>query len=202
VPSEIQQNRYDQLIRRVAGIVGPGSKVAEALTELFPTFEVENVPGELLALGGTKLCCGAARNAAVAGQKTRIQLFNPVDSGHIITVTHVAVFAEAVSEFVNHAVRQIPLTTITSLERFRDGRFPTPGRPVGQIRLEFSVAQTDPDQILSIVNTTTLFLDDPNSLAVLPPGSGYEFGCQTNNISLVTAFRWRERPAEQSELNF
>ncbi len=45
---ELQQNRYDQLIRRVGGIIGPGSKVVEALGELFPVIDVENVPGELL----------------------------------------------------------------------------------------------------------------------------------------------------------
>ena len=198
---EVQQTRWDRTIRRVSGSIGPGSRLGETLGELFPTMDVELVPGELLALGGTKLCCGMAESNNIAAQTSRVQLFNPLDSGNIITVTHVSVFAETVLVFINHAVRQIALANDTSFNRFRDGRFPTPNRPVGQIRIENSVAQTDPDQQFSVNNTVTRFLEDVNGLAVLPPGSGYEFGTGSNNIAVSVSFRWRERPAEESELS-
>ena len=50
---EVQQNRWDQLIRRVSGSIGPGSRVSETLSELLPVMDVERVPGELLRLMGT-----------------------------------------------------------------------------------------------------------------------------------------------------
>jgi len=200
VTFEVQQTRWDRIVRRVSGSIGPGSRVGETLGELFPTLDIELVPGELLALGGTKLCIGAAIVTNVALMTSRAQIFNPVDSGNIITITAVELTSNP-TQIVNYAVRQIALTTVTALERFRDGRFPTPERPVGQVRTENSVAQTDPDGITVANNVEPVSLTDPNGLAVLPPGSGYEFGSAAVNTDMRVTFRWRERPAEESELS-
>jgi len=197
---EVQQTRWDRLIRRVSGSIGPGSRVSETLSELFPMVDVERVPGELLALGGTKLCIGSAIVIAVVGETSRIQLFNPIDSGNIISVTFVGLSTNA-SLDCNFAVRNFPLTTETALERYRDSRFPAPQRPVGQIRIANTVAQTDPDGILRLANNLFVQIVDPNELAILIPGSGYEFGTATQNVPLRCSFRWRERPAEESELS-
>jgi len=197
---EVQQTRWDRLIRRVSGSIGPGSRVSETLSELFPTLDVETMPGELLALGGTKLCIGSATLLGIAAQTSRIQLFNPPDSGNIITVTTVTVSTN-IALFVNYAVRQIAIGTPTAFERFRDGRFPTPQRPVGEIRTLSAAPQTDGDGILRALANEDSLLDDPNDLAVLPPGSGFEFGTAGLNARLTVSFRWRERPAEESELS-
>ena len=85
--TELQQNRYDRLLRRVGGLIGAKSMVNDALGELFPMLEVENVPGELLALLGTQLgWCSASLGPSV-GNFNHHQLFNPADSGVVITVT-------------------------------------------------------------------------------------------------------------------
>jgi len=91
VTNEIQQTRYDRLIRRVAGIIGPGSKVSEVLTELFPVLDVESVPSELLILAGTNTCFGGGQFQAMAGQSPKMGLFNPADSNTILVLTHVYV---------------------------------------------------------------------------------------------------------------
>jgi len=64
--TELQQNRYDQLLRRVGDLKGPGSKVNDVLQELFPTIDVENVPGELLFLMGTHIGLGVLPSPAVS----------------------------------------------------------------------------------------------------------------------------------------
>ena len=38
--SQLQQSRYDQLLRRVGDLKGPGSKVNDVLHELFPMFDL------------------------------------------------------------------------------------------------------------------------------------------------------------------
>ncbi len=87
--SELQQSRYDQLLRRVGDLKGPGSKASEILTEVFPTFDVEGYQGELQALNRRVLGIGASTILGAAGELAKIQLFNPAGSGLLITVTSV-----------------------------------------------------------------------------------------------------------------
>ena len=197
---EVQQTRWDRLVRRVSGSIGPGSRVSETLSELFPVLDIERVPGELLALGGTKLCVGTAKVVPPAGNTGRVQLFNPVDSGNLVTISSVTVSSLSTAE-INSAVRQIALSTDTGFNRFRDGRFPTPQRPVAQIRTQTSVAQTDPDAVILVNANNNVQISDSDTVAVLPPGSGLEYGAAANIITIIVTFRWRERPAEESELS-
>jgi len=107
---EVQQTRWDRIIRRVSGSIGPGSRVSETLSELFPVLDVERVPGELLLLGGTAICVGANDNSGAAGQVARHQIFNPVGSGVIATVSKLIV-ASTVTQHFRAATSLIPLTT-------------------------------------------------------------------------------------------
>ncbi len=198
---DLQQTRYDQLIRRVGAIIGPGSKVAEALSELFPVIDVERVPGELLLLGGTHLCIGAARVAADVAESPRVQLFNPVESGKLITVSSVQVATQTAGQ-INYATSIIALTNGVGTEVFRDRRLSTVGGPVGEIRTDSTVALTDAHGQIRLGVNVTNTLEDPNSIAVLPPGSGFEVGGTVLNSALTVTFNWRERVAEQSELSF
>lgn len=198
--SELQQNRYDQLLRRVGGLIGPGSKVSEALTELFPMIDVEDPPGELQILGGTRLAHGSLAATAAALQFPRIQLFNPADSGTLITVTSVIVSQPAVA-VVRSTVSQIALTNGVGTELYRDGRLPSPQRPVGQIRVQLDAVQTDATIQFRLSANQTIRLYDDNTVAVLPPGSGLDYGNNTAASTLTISFLWRERPALESELN-
>lgn len=197
---DLQQTRYDQLIRRVGAIIGPGSKVAEALSELFPVIDVERVPGELLLLGGTNLCLGSGLVAAVAAESSRIQVFNPEDSGKLITVT-LAIITSNASKKVRYARTNTALLSGLGTEVFRDTRLAGTSRPVGQIRSDTTVALTDANGRFIMLANTPVFLRDENSIMVLSPGSGFEVGAGDLNESIEVTFHWRERVAEQSELN-
>lgn len=198
--SEIQQTRYDQTIRRVGGIIGPGSKVAEALGELFPVIDVERVPGELLLLGGTRLCFGGITVTGSAGQFARMQLFNPAASGVIITVSS-CVISATVTTTVRWTANAIALTTGVGVERFRDGRLAVTSLPTGQIRTDDTVAATDATGQARLSTGRTLTLEDENGVAILPPGTGFEVGSGSVASAQTATFYWRERPAEPAELN-
>lgn len=198
--SDLQQTRYDQLIRRVGAIVGPGSKVAEALSELFPVIDVERVPGELLLLGGTNLCIGAANVTGAVGEVARIQLFNPAGSGKLLSVSSCLISTTA-TQAIRFATSLINLTSNIGTQVFRDRRL-TALRPTGQIRTDSTIALTDANGIFRVLGNTPWVLEDQNTVAVLPPGTGFEVGDSTTNTDLFVTFFWRERVAEQSELLF
>ena len=199
--AELQQTRYDQLIRRVGGIIGPGSKVSEALSELFPVIDVERVPGELLLLGGTQLCFGAASLTSAVAERPHIQLFNPAGSGKLITVSSLAVSAIA-NVAARYAVVNAAVTTGVGTERFRDGRLGLVARPVGQIRTDSLVAIVNADTLFRVGSNDPVIFKDENSVAVLSPGFGLSVGLEQTNSVLIVTFNWRERVAEQSELLF
>jgi len=198
--SDLQTSRFDQIIRRVGGIIGPGSKVSEALTELFPVIDIERVPGELLLLGQTSLCVGSANVSAGVGDTARIQVFNPVGSGKLLTVSHALTSSNSASQ-IRFATGNTALTTGVGTEVFRDRRLAGTSRPSGQIRTDATVALTDAHGQYVMLANTVVILNDENSIAVLPPGAGFEFGMVTTNKLLLATFFWRERQALESELN-
>ena len=198
--SELQQTRYDRLVRRVGGIIGPGSKVSEALAELFPVIDVERVPGELLRLGGTFLAFGGISVAAGAGVAARAQLFNPVGSGNIIAVSHVDV-ATQTTDILRYGVNNIAIATGVGTQLHRDLRTPITTLPVGEIRTQTSVALAPATGQIRILANVMWRLEDVNSVVILPPGSGLQIGASANNTTIFATFFWREREALDSELN-
>jgi len=199
--TQIQQNRYDQLLRRVADLKGAGSKVSDALTELFPVIDVERVPGELLLLGGTSLGLGSTTVTGSAGQNARIQLFNPAGSGKLVTVSSCLV-SSSNSQTIRFAVTGTALATGIGTEVFRDFRLGGTARPTAQMRTADTVAFTDANGQFRVIGNTPFEVEDPNGICVLPEGSGLEFGTGTNATPLFITFFWRERVAEPSELTF
>jgi len=200
VGQELQQNRYDQTLRRVGAMIGGGSKVSEVLSELFPVLDVERVPGELLLLGGTRLCQGAAIVTGAAGERARIQVFNPIDSGTLVTVSSVRISTLTIQN-IRWATTETALTTGLGTEVFRDRRLPLLGRPVGAIRTDSTVAATGAHGLARMLASVMYSLEDPNAVAVLAPGSGFEVGADTVATAVVATFYWRERVAEASELS-
>lgn len=199
--NELQQNRYDQIIRRVGGIVGPGSKVAEALSELFPVIDLERVPGELLILGGTKLCWGSINLSGGAGASARTQLFNPIDSGILITVSRVLISVDT-GQTIRIGITNAALTTGVATQLFRDIRGGPTQRPTGEIRSQASVAESPATVTFRLQADVTFDLRDENSVAVLTPGFGMEVGANDQATQISAAYFWRERPSERSETNF
>jgi len=198
--TQIQQGRYDALLRRVADLKGPGSKVNDVLEELFPVIDVERVPGELLNLMGTDICWGSESRTAPADNFSRIQVFNPEGSGKLITVTSV-IITTLQNQVIRYSIVDVALATETTVNRFRDSRRGLDSNPVGQIRNAALITITpDAGQFL-LLATTPYTLDDSNSVAVLSPGFGLEVGAETAQTTIKVTFNWRERVAEPSELN-
>jgi len=197
---KILQGRYDRLLRRTTAQVGFGSKVNEALEDLFPTLDVEQAPMELLRASGWRFGMGLAAAAAAVGTTNSQQLFNPAGSGLLMVLTRVIITPDTagVIEF-GPSFTALTDASVAGVER--DTR-------AGQIEATVGLLQQQDDGtssafgvIRGLANTPTFF-DDPNGLAVLAPGSGFRITQLTTGITLRTSYFWRERVAEPEELDF
>jgi len=197
---EVQQTRWDRIIRRVSGSIGPGSRVSETLSELFPVLDVERVPAELLVLGGTGICHGGSTLTGAAGESAKAQLFNPADSNIIATLTKV-IFAVTTASIARWGFSAASFGTAVGTQRFTDQRRPLPALPVCEVRQLSEAALANATAQTRVVSATTLQLENENGLAVLSPGTGFEIGEDTVASTIFFTFYWRERPAEESELN-
>ena len=197
--TEIQQNRWDRLVRRVAGIVGGGSQVNDTLNELFPTIDVENVPGELLALMSTQLGWHSTILQPIAAQFNHHQLFNPVGSGNLLVVTTVTMSSPTAQSFRFSNFIGIAATAAGN-ERRRDTRAGTLAELVGQARTDQSVVSGGIDFRVRVEVSKELFVRDPNGVAILFPGTGLTITTGTVNTQSSVAFMWRERVFQPSEV--
>ena len=200
---EVLTARWDQIIRRVTAGIGPGSRVSETLSELFPVLDVENVPGELLILGQTDICMGGGQLGATAGNRASVQLFNPADSGKLVTCSSL-IFSNSVTMDIRGSFFPVGgAGTITGGPLFRDLRRGEVDLPTGQIRSRNIAAQVLETFSTRVAGSTAFSLRDTNSLFVLAPGTGFEIQGQTVAAGAMNVtFWWRERVAVQSELNF
>jgi len=201
VSQDLQTARYDQLLRRVGALIGPGSKVTEVLGELFPMMDVENVPGELLRLMGTRIGMGGTTLAAVAAQIGKIQLFNPVGSGLLTTCTTIVSGTDGSGDITEYFLTATPLLTNVGNTPQRDTRDGVAVSTVTQVRSDTAAGGIPAHfNFVSVGNTPTT-IQDPNGVVVLSPGTGITVAANTANRVLTVGFLWRERVAEPSELN-
>ncbi len=198
--SEIQQNRYDRLMRRVAGIIGPGSKVSEVLTELFPVLDVETMPSELLILMGTNTAFGGGTITGAVGESPKMGLFNPAGSNTVVTLTDVWASSSNGNQTVRWGTNTNELATQPGTETFADTRNPLNQRPVARIGQESAVALANATGQRRLVSNTAHHLEGKNDVVILRPGIGFEIGFAVTQAVLFTAFYWRERPMEASEV--
>lgn len=197
--SELNQNRYDQLLRRVGDLKGPGSKVNDALTELFPMIDVENVPAELLLLMGSRLALGGDNLAAPAATFfAQMMLRNPANSGFIITVLEARCSSTTDQQFV-WGPTQNTLATAESTA-FADTRV-FPEGTVGQVLSESLLVVGPTFGHGRALANTDLILNVPRGLAVLTPGTAFSVSTTDDATVLTATFTWLERVAQPSELN-
>jgi len=201
VTNELQTARYDNLLRRAGGLLGPGSKVTETLSELFPVFETENLPAELLFLGGWITGMNTAVQAATAGQTSRLQVFNPVGSGKIAVLTDVHISSsDGVGAVIDWQINATPFATIfTGITRDTHAGF---GVGTALSTGVLATGNTPTAGVFIIPALVTFEFNVRNGIAVLAPGSGVEFGTRVDNQQLQATFFWRERIALPSELSF
>jgi len=197
--TEIQQNRWDRLVRRVAGIVGGGSQVNDTLNELFPMIDVENVPSELLALANMRIGWVSGRLAASVGEFNLHQIFNPPDSGTLVVITQVSGYSEAATTIFRFSNAIGQLATLAGNERHRDTRRGVFAEMTAQHRTDQSIVSGGLDFRLSTLVDESFYLRDDNGIAVLFPGTGLTCTSATMNQDSTVAFMWRERTFEPSE---
>jgi len=199
VTNEIQQTRYDRLLRRVAGIIGPGSKVSEVLTELFPVLDVESVPSELLILAGTRTAFGGGNITSAAGESPKFGLFNPPGSNTIITLTRVIFTVATSNSTLRWGKNTNELSNLLSTQIFGDTRNPLANLPVGRISNESAVALANATGQAFILVRQPFVLENTNDLLILRPGIGFEIGLAGVAQQIAVTFYWRERAMETSE---
>ena len=199
MPNDLQTARYDGLMRRAGGLLGGGSKVTETLSELFPMMDMENLPAELLLLAGWRTAFTTQTVPATIGQTSRAQILNPVGSGRIAVVTDcwltgaagIVAYTTTDTLFANQ-FSGVPRDT-------RDGLVVNSGCSVAELVSGNTVRR---GEINLQGGITFHHFSTENSLAVLAPGTAWEYGTVTDNLFLDVTFFWREREALSSELNF
>jgi len=197
--SQLNQNRYDQLMRRVADLKGPGSKVNDVLTELFPVLDVEQAPAELLLLAGTRLCMGTASVAAGGpGNFTTIFLRNPGDSGVIARLFYVSLAGTDGTILLGPSLNSAPqVGTLANADGRIFGDDPTLQLQGNNNNLVAGVVFN------TLVTGADGFIqwEPPVAIGVITPGTAFSFGRSVADLSLRVNVMWIERPAQPSELN-
>lgn len=199
--TEIQQNRWDQLVRRAANIVAPGSMVSDSLNELFPMLNVETLNAELLLLTGWRLVVAGSNEPSSTGDVNHHQLFNPAGSGHIITVTSVQFRAAAIME-IRYGTTTADLAGVTGNPSVRDTRVGPGSSVVGIVSSLNQVAGAPQNGNYLVQANVTAELKDENGLFVLGPGTGVNFTTTVTGTASIVNFFWKERVAQAAELNF
>lgn len=196
---DLQQARYDQLVRRVGGLYGGGAKVVEVLPEMFPVLELEDTTPELLALTGWRTGWQSTERLSGAANTSSSQLFNPAGSAQLVAITQL-VFITNVTTNVQMEIVTVQIGTGVS-GLFRDSRFGVPRSTVAEASSLDGGAVGGGLRIFMTADEKFTIRDD-NGIVVLAPGTGLSVGTTNNQIRLAVNYFWRERQALDSEINF
>lgn len=197
---EVQQTRWDRIIRRVSGSLGPGSRVSETISELFPMIDIENVPGELLLLGGTQISMGETTQSATVANVAQSMLRNPADSKNLLTLTQMVIFS-GTAQIISLGPT-LNVFANAGAEVIRDTRRGPAEPPVGLLLSGIALAPAPNFFRMRLNGTQHIVFKDRNGIAVIAPNSAFAISCNTVNTDLFVGYMWRERPAEESELQF
>jgi len=195
----IQQARYDGLMRRVGGLLGPGSKVSETLSEVFPIFDLENLPMELLFLAGWRSHFATQLVLTTVGETSRASIFNPAGSGRLVVLTDVYVAIRNTDDRLNAEVITTPFAAVQTSAPQRDTR----GGADSAAKLSnLNTGNTNAFFVWWLESERTKHLWATGGLFVLAPGTGLDFGTTADARELDITFFWKERDALPSELSF
>lgn len=197
---DLQTARYDQLLRRVGGLYGGGSKVTEVLPELFPVLEVENTTPENLLLTGWREAWQNIEEASPAAELAAVSLTNPVDSGIIVAVEELDLRVDTVDN-IQMLVTDTLDTSPAIRGLFRDGRLGGNRNTTCELR-NFSNVATGAGARLRLAANELVHLKPRNGICVLPPGTALQIGTTGTQLRIAVNYYWRERVALDSELNF
>lgn len=196
---DLQQARYDQLVRRVGALYGGGSKVVEVLPEVFPVLELEGTTPELLALSGWRTAWQSTERLSTGINLSTSQLFNPAASNQLVVITRVDLLVDPAAVVQAQVVDTVLAAGVSGL--FRDSRFGVPRSTVAQASsLDGGTTGGGLRYLLQI--DVNFSIRDDNGICVLAPGTGMQFGTTGPATKLLVNYWWRERQAQESELLF
>jgi len=196
---EVQQTRWDRIIRRVSGSIGPGSRVSETLSELFPVMDVERVPAELLVLGGTRLAMGFTEQPGVAANFAQSMLRNPGGSNVIITILEARFSALTAQEILGGPTLNTFATAGTTV--FADTRLGLVSPPTGLVLSDQLLVVGSEFYRFQVEASIDQVWSPPKAIAVLAPGSAFSLSTTSVASQFTCSWTWQERSAEESELS-
>jgi len=194
----LNQNRYDALLRRVGDLKGPGSKVNDALTELFPMLDVENLPSELLLLSGTRLCVGHIALVTVGLTFAQAMLRVALDTSVVATIHMISMFSDTGQEIAMGPTQNV--SADPGDEAFTDGRAFGEGTVAKVLGEDLLVVGSDFYRIRIPTDTSVDFIP-PKGFSVITPGTAFSVSATSVSTPLDVSFFWSERVAQPSELN-
>lgn len=193
--NELTGSRYDNLIRRVGNMQGPGSKLNELVPSGMPTFPLEGGPHELLRLARTNTYFAGVTVVNGVGLSAFVFLQNPANSGLIVTIRQFMIRMTSSSHEVSFGVRDgnTAGTQVFTSNQVLDSR--CPARSGAQLRTATGAGIGS--SLLWRFSTATAFVDWDATL--LPDSEAY-LELTTDSVTFHAGYVYRERIAEQSEL--
>jgi len=180
---QLQNARATAALLEQLGITAPiRFGVATTVVPVAVITETDPTKNDKLAWGSTVI-------TGAAGVQGHIQLFNPVNSGVVIHVDSVVIFA-ASAVALNVTEHDTALTTLATTVDYRDRR--VLGSPVGQVRAQTNAGQLGNIRFRSTLGTAAELLPLD---AFLEAGQGLLVLAVTNNITLTASYYWEELPA-------
>lgn len=159
---------------------------------LVPTFEVAALAEISGAETGVNSAMGLAYQAAVGGQFSHSQIWNPAGSGVILLISYMAATTTITTELMIGR-HDTALTTLSASKQWVDSR--RSGLPVGQTRAQASVASLGNVLWAARVPSDQYARVHFANPLVLGPGQGMHIRTNAFNDSCYGSFLWREERA-------
>lgn len=208
MPKGIQEGQTPEALRKKFGIVGglSGMSIDEVIVPVVMVGDVasKQQPTEVRAV------LAEDDQAAVAAQRSMVAIFNPADSGVILTLERVMLRLNPATSFVkiqfwdNPLLAPGPWNAAANAATFRDRRIgglnlgpPYPAGYMAHISNAVLPAAGTLATIVCAANGTNAVPIPIDYTAI--PGTGIVFGTGANNLGLAVTAWWTERRLQPDE---
>lgn len=207
--SQLQIQRLATRARRLFTLRGEMAVTPELQDSVVPVVVLEDALPEHLYLGGVRPWQAQHARSAVAGNRSRVQIFNPVDSRVIVVIQgfHVADFNTANLRPWQGIITDSILANNIATVVFRDTRGGI--RALGDLSGGLTVQMRGEDSADVKNGTASMRSDNGEAFArfggpygpwiVLAPGTGLMLEPQVNAAGIQTSWWGYERDLERSE---
>ncbi len=188
LPLEVQNVSVVNNLLELLGVDRPSRW--EILPFVLPVAPVTNV--DLAKV--EKFAWGQFTVAPVAAQNSHLQIFNPADSGRLVHVASIIIFAAAVitPEIQEFDTALTTLGAAATTRGWRDRR--QAGTPVAQLRSQTNAGALSTATRLRLQFSTADDMEEIPIDAFLEPGQGLVYLSGTVNIGITWSVYWDEKP--------